>query len=201
MISFVRHGETALNRDGRLQGRVDTELSTRGLEQVARLATRLSTWEITSVYSSPLTRARQTATAIAAVAGCEVEIDERLIELDYGEWDGLELSEIRPKRDGSWFEEPNFAPPGGESLVAVTQRVEAFCRERLAERAAGGGARRVVAVSHVSPIKAAVAWALGVDERAALRMRLGLASITDVGSAPNGGGYLSTFNDTAHLTR
>jgi broad specificity phosphatase PhoE len=58
----------------------------------------------------------------------------------------------------------------------------------------------VVAVSHVSPIKAAVVWALGVDERAALRMRLGLASITDIGSAPNGGGYLSSFNDTAHLS-
>ena len=66
MISFVRHGETALNRDGRLQGRVDSELSARGLEQVARLATRLSTWEITSVYSSPLARARQTAIALSA---------------------------------------------------------------------------------------------------------------------------------------
>jgi probable phosphoglycerate mutase len=164
------------------------------------LATRLSGWDITSVYSSPLTRARQTATAIAAVAGCEVEIDDRLIELDYGEWDGLALSEIRPQRGGSGFEEPNFAPPGGESLVAVTQRVEAFCSERFAGGEADGGASRIVAVSHVSPIKAAVAWALGVDERAALRMRLGLASITDIGAGPGGGGYLSSFNDTAHLT-
>lgn len=194
MISFVRHGETALNRDGRLQGRVDSELSVHGLEQVARLVTRLSNWEITSVYSSPLTRARQTATAIAAVAGCEVEIDERLIELDYGEWDGLPLSEIRTQRGTSWFADPTFAPPGGESLVAVTERVAAFCHEHLA-----GGDGRVVAVSHVSPIKAAVAWALGVDERATLRMRLGLASITDIGSAPNGGGYLASFNDAAHL--
>jgi broad specificity phosphatase PhoE len=198
MISFVRHGETALNRDGRLQGRVDSELSPRGLEQVARLATRLSEWEIAAVYSSPLARARQTAMAIAAVSGCEVEIDERLIELDYGEWDGLPLSEIRPKRGASWFADPNFAPPGGESLVAVTQRVEAFCVDRLTgDGAATDG--RVVAVSHVSPIKAAVAWALGVDERATLRMRLGLASISDIGSAPNGGGYLSSFNDAAHL--
>jgi len=204
MISFVRHGETALNRDGRLQGRVDAELSARGLEQVARLATRLSAWEITGVYSSPLTRARQTATAIAAVAGCEVEIDDRLIELDYGEWDGLPLSEIRPKRGASQFADPNFAPPGGESLVAVQARVEAFCRDRLA---AGTGERgdadnsegRVIAVSHVSPIKAAVTWALGVDERVALRMRLGLASITTIGAAPNGGGYLASFNDDAHL--
>ncbi len=199
MISFVRHGETALNRDGRLQGRVDAELSARGVEQVARLATRLSTWEITAVYSSPLTRARQTATAIAAVAGCEIQIDDRLIELDYGEWDGLPLSEIRPKRGVSQFADPNFAPPGGESLVAVQARVEAFCHERFDGEEAGKGEGRIIAVSHVSPIKAAVAWALGVDERVSLRMRLGLASITSIGAAPNGGGYLASFNDDAHL--
>ena len=195
MISFVRHGETPLNRDGRLQGRVDVDLSPRGLEQVARLATRLSSWEITSVYSSPLARARQTAIAIAAVAGCEVEIDERLIELDYGDWDGLPLAEIRTKRGTSWFADPTFAPPGGESLVDVTKRVESFCTDRLVT-----GDGRVIAVSHVSPIKAAVAWALGVDERATLRMQLGLASITEIGARPNGGGYLASFNDAAHLT-
>jgi broad specificity phosphatase PhoE len=198
MISFVRHGETALNREGRLQGRVDAELSARGLEQVARLATRLSTWEIRRVYSSPLTRARQTATAIAAVAGCEVEIDDRLIELDYGEWDGLPLAEIRPTRGGSQFADPTFAPPGGESLVAVQARVEAFCRDRL-DRGGDTEPGRVIAVSHVSPIKAAVTWALGVDARVSLRMRLGLASITNIGAGPNGGGYLASFNDDAHL--
>jgi broad specificity phosphatase PhoE len=195
MISFVRHGETALNRDGRLQGRVDSELSARGVEQVARLATRAAAWEISTVCTSPLTRARQTATAIAAVAGCEVEVDERLIELDYGDWDGMALADIRPKRGESWFADPNFAPPGGESLAAVQARVAEFCTDRL-----GSGDGRVVAVSHVSPIKAAVAWALGVEERATLRMRLGLASITDIGAAPNGGGYLASFNDVAHLS-
>jgi broad specificity phosphatase PhoE len=194
MISFVRHGETALNRDGRLQGRVDVELSPRGLEQVARLATRVASWEVTNVFSSPLARARQTATAIAAVLGCEVEIDERLIELDYGDWDGRSLSEIRGEHGSSWFGDPSFAPPGGESLVAVTARVESFCRDRL-----GAGDDHVIAVSHVSPIKAAVAWALGVDERATLRMQLGLASITDIGSRRAGSGYLVSFNDTAHL--
>jgi broad specificity phosphatase PhoE len=194
MISFVRHGETAYNRDGRLQGRADIELSARGLEQVARLATRLAPLEIAAVYSSPLRRARQTAIAIAAVSDCEVEIDDRLIELDYGEWDGLPLSEMRSKRGASQFADPNFAPPGGESLVAVTARVEAFCRDRLVDADA-----HIVAVSHVSPIKAAVCWALGVDERASLRMQLGLASITEIGSRSNGSGYLASYNDAAHL--
>ena len=74
--------------------------------------------------------------------------------------------------------------------MAVTARVESFCADRLA---AGDG--RVVAVSHVSPIKAAVAWALGVDERATLRMQLGLATITNIGIRPDGSGYLVSFNE------
>src|SRR4051794_14037344 len=109
----------------------------------------------------------------------------------------MPLAEIRPKRGASQFSDPNFAPPGGESLIAVQTRVEAFCLERLGGRAKSEG--RIIAVSHVSPIKAAVTWALGVDERVSLRMRLGLASITNVGAAPNGGGYLASFNDDAHL--
>jgi probable phosphoglycerate mutase len=194
MISFVRHGETPLNRDGRLQGRVDQELSERGLEQAARVASRFAGAAITNVYASPLRRARQTAAAIAEVCGCEVEVDDRLIELDYGEWDGRPLSEMRSMRATGWLTDPEFAPPGGESLVAVTARVESFCRDRL-----GAGDGRAVAVSHVSPIKAAVTWALGVGELATLRMQLGLASITTVGARPDGSGYLVTFNDAAHL--
>ena len=193
MIAFVRHGETALNRDGRLQGRVDPELSDKGREQAARVATRFAGVPVTAVFASPLLRARQTAAAIAEVTGATVDVDERLIELDYGEWDGKPLAEMRTPRGDLWFADPNFAPPGGESLVAVTARVESFCRDRLS---ADG---HVVAVSHVSPIKAAVAWSLGVDERATLRMQLGLASITSIGARPNGSGYLMSFNDTAHF--
>ena len=193
MISFVRHGETALNRDGRLQGRVDSELSEKGREQAARLATRFASTAVTRLIASPLLRARQTAAAIAEACGVDVEIDERLIELDYGDWDGRPLAEMRPTRDAASFADPNFSPPGGESLVDVSARVASFCAERLFAD------ERVLAVSHVSPIKAAVAWALRVDERATLRMQLGLASITNIGARPDGSGYLVSFNETAHL--
>ena len=196
MISFVRHGETAHNRDGRLQGRVDLELSERGAEQVARVAARLSASGVARVVSSPLRRARQTARAIADACGAAVEVDERLVEVDYGEWDGRLLAEIRAERHAGWMTDPAFTPPGGESLLAVTQRVAAFCQEEFAR-----GDEHVVAVSHVSPIKAAVVWALGVDERATLRMMLGLATITAIGARPDGSAYLVSFNDGAHHER
>ena len=193
MISFVRHGETAHNRDGRLQGRADLELSARGIDQVARLAKRFPAGSLTAVFTSPLRRARQTADAIAACCGAPVEVDERLIELDYGDWDGRALAEIPADAWSVWRADPNFAPPGGESLVAVTARVAGFCGDRL------GGEGAIAAVSHVSPIKAAVAWALAVDERATWRMQLGLATISTIGARPDGSGYLLSYNDGAHL--
>jgi len=193
MISFVRHGETAHNSQGRLQGRADLALSERGVGQAVRLASRFGSATIANVLSSPLLRARQTAAAIAEVSGCPVEVDDRLIELDYGEWDGRPLAEIPSETWSAWRADPNFCPPGGESLVAVTARVESFCRDWLASDG------RVVAVSHVSPIKAAVGWALGVDERATWRMQLGLATITVIGARPDASGYLVSFNDGAHL--
>ena len=103
MIAFVRHGETALNRDGRLQGRVDLELSEKGREQAARVATRFAGAPVATVFASPLQRARQTAAAIAEVCGANVEVDDRLIELDYGEWDGKPLAEMRTERGLHWF--------------------------------------------------------------------------------------------------
>jgi broad specificity phosphatase PhoE len=192
MISFVRHGETAHNREGRLQGRTDVDLSARGLEQVARLGARFPAGSLAAVLTSPLRRARQTAEAIAAVCGAPVEVDERLIELDYGDWDGRALADVPPEAWSAWRADPSFSPPGGESLVAVTERIGEFCRDRLADGA-------IVAVSHVSPIKAAVAWALGVDERATWRMQLGLATISTIGARPDGSGYLLSYNDGAHL--
>ena len=193
MISFVRHGETAHNRDGRLQGRVDLELSERGAGQASRLASRFASITVAAVLSSPLRRARQTAAAIADVCGCPVDVDDRLIELDYGEWEGRPLADVPPEAWSAWRADPNFSPPGGESLVAVTARVASFCGDWLATDG------HVVAVSHVSPIKAAVGWALGVDERATWRMQLGLATITTIGARGDATGYLASFNDGAHL--
>jgi broad specificity phosphatase PhoE len=144
------------------------------------------------VFSSPLRRACDTAAAIAQGHRLDVDVDERLIELDYGGWDGLALGDVPAGGWDAWRADPTFAPPAGESLVDVTGRVAAFC-------ASVGGPDLVIAVSHVSPIKAAVCIALGVDERATWRMQLDVASVTRIGHRPDGSPYLSTFNDTAFV--
>jgi broad specificity phosphatase PhoE len=192
VIAFARHGQTELNRGGRLQGRLDAPLSELGSRQAAALARGFAAEPVARVVSSPLRRAADTATAIARVHGLDVAVDDRLIELDYGDWDGLALGDVPAGAWDAWRADPGFAPPGGESLVDVTARIAAFC-------AAVGDTGLVIAVSHVSPIKAAVCNALRVDEHATWRMQLDVASVTRIGHRPDGSTYLSTFNDTAFV--
>jgi probable phosphoglycerate mutase len=196
VIAFVRHGQTASNRGGQLQGRFDAPLTAEGEAQAKRVAAALEHEAPVRVVTSPLIRARKTADAIAARIGVEVEIDQRLVELDYGEWDQRLLTEVPTEAWREWRASPSFTPPGGESLEAVNARVVDFCTSRLGE----WGDDLVVAVSHVSPIKVAVCWALGVDERVSWRMQLGLASITRIGCVRDDAPHLFSFNETSHLT-
>ncbi len=196
MIAFVRHGQTELNHSGCLQGRLDAPLSDLGTRQAAALGDALAGAPVTAVLSSPLQRALATATAIAAAHELEAVVDERLIELDYGSWDGVKLADVPADAWARGRADPEFAPPGGEPLTAVTTRVASFCAERLEPDDAG----LVLAVSHVSPIKAAVCLALGVDERVSWQMQLAVASVTRVGRRADGRPYLGSFNETPYVT-
>jgi len=197
VIVVVRHGRTAANAGGLLLGRADPPLDAEGDRQVAGLARACADLDVARVVTSPLGRCRTTAGAIAAaVGGMPVEVDDRWIELDYGELDGLPLAELPASLWSAWRSDPGWAPPGGESLTALGARVRAGAEDLVADAAD----RDVVVVSHVSPIKAAVAWALGVGDEVAWRMWVAPASITRIGCAgpfPS----LRSYNETAHLSR
>jgi broad specificity phosphatase PhoE len=190
VLVLVRHGQTQVNAEGRLQGRLDAPLSELGRRQAASLAATVP--RVARVVSSPLLRARETA----EVFGLPVEVDERWVEMDYGEYDGQLLAEVPVELWERWRRDVGHCPPGGESLAAVGERVRGACTELLAEAAE----RDVVVVSHVSPIKAAVAWALGVGDEAVWRMFLEVASVCRVGVGPHGP-MLRSFNECAHLPR
>ncbi len=191
MIHLVRHGETGPNRDRLALGRADPPLTKRGRAQAERLAASLTTAGVSHVITSPLARARETGAAIAAALGTAAEVDRRLVELDYGEWDERSFSEFPPEDLARWRRDATFAPPGGESLIAVGERVASFCDDMI-------GQGDVIAVSHVSPIKAAVVWAMDADPLLAWRMHLDIASISRIDAGP-GGSRLVGFNATAHL--
>jgi broad specificity phosphatase PhoE len=197
-LVVIRHGRTEANARGVLLGRQDPSLDEVGWAQAEALAVAVSDGrfgEVGAVVSSPLVRTHQTAQLAAERLGLEVELDERLIELDYGEFDGTPVSEIPGPTWHRWRSDMEFRPPGGESLAELHERVRSACAEWATRVPDVGGT--VVMVSHVSPIKAAVAWALGV-ESVAWRAHLDTASITVItlrGDAP----VLASFNETAHL--
>ncbi|MEY2591193.1 MAG: alpha-ribazole phosphatase, partial [Acidimicrobiaceae bacterium] len=118
MLILVRHGETEANARGLLSGRVDSALSEKGRRQAARVAAALDRRDPeTRVISSPLARTVATAEIIAGDVG-KIEIDERWIELDYGELDGTALTAVPEETWARWRADPDFIPAGGESLRA-----------------------------------------------------------------------------------
>ncbi|HVM41217.1 MAG TPA: histidine phosphatase family protein, partial [Acidimicrobiia bacterium] len=174
MIVLVRHGETGPNRDRRLLGRDDPPLTDLGRRQCEALAAALVAMRPDAVVTSPMSRTRATAETVAGACGVPVEVDDRLVEIDYGTFDGTKLAELPPDVMRAMREDPDFAPPSGESMRTVMERMASWCEEQFA----GDPERVVVAVTHVSPIKAAVSWALGAEPTLAWRMFVGLASIT-----------------------
>ncbi|MGH9017737.1 MAG: histidine phosphatase family protein, partial [Acidimicrobiales bacterium] len=131
------------------------------------------------LISSPLGRARETAAALGL--GLPVEIDERWTEIDYGTLEGRTLGDVPPDTWRRWRADLSFRPAGGETLVELGVRVRSACDELFSEDGAGARAPKdVVVVSHVSPIKAAVAWALDAGDDLAWRLYLSTASVTTV---------------------
>ena len=135
MIYIIRHGQTALNSRHALQGRSDLPLNAQGLAQAEVAANRLREMGIAfdRVFSSPLRRAIQTA--LIAAPGIAVETDRRLIEMDYGPYEGMDLS-APPPEVVAFFSDfiRNPAPEGMEPLASVVARTGAFVEELRACR-------------------------------------------------------------------
>lgn len=193
VLILVRHGQTDANARGLLLGRADPPLNETGQRQARALAAALP--RSARIVSSPLTRARHTAAVLAGAAPDDldaegVEVDARWIEMDYGDLDGRPATALDEQSWRTWKQDPDFVPAGGESLASVCTRVREACAE-LADEAARG---HVVVVSHVSPIKAAVTWALGVSDEVGWRMFLpdaGVCRIDTSGAVP----LLHAFGD------
>jgi broad specificity phosphatase PhoE len=228
VILLVRHGATATTGKelpGRASG---LHLSDTGRAQAEAVAARIATLgspptaasgngrtsrasrngrtsragrrgpRVAAVYSSPLERTHETATPIAEAVGREVQIDDGLVELDMGEWTGLQLSAARKRAEWETIQRypSGFRFPGGESFVDMQARI-VDCLERL--RAAHPG-DTIVAVSHADPIRAAVAHAMGAHLDLFQRLVVSPCSLTAIayGAA---GPLVLTVNATVDADR
>ncbi|MEV1244364.1 bifunctional RNase H/acid phosphatase [Nonomuraea sp. NPDC049750] len=199
-LLLLRHGETPLSVDRRFSGLGDAELTPNGLAQASAAAERLSRepYHLDVIVSSPLKRARQTAEAVAQRTGLTVEADDDLREVDFGAWEGHTFTEIQrgwPAELAAWLADPTVAPPDGESFEAVAERVKR-AEERLVERYEG---RTVLIVSHVTPIKTLLRFALMAPPAALYRMHLDLACLSLIEHYADGQSVVKSFNDTSHL--
>ena len=180
MIALVRHGQSTTNAEGLLVGRSDPHLTELGKRQARALAPWLG--DVREVWVSPLARARETATL--AMPGRPLVVKDSFIELDYGTLEGQPAATMA---GGHWrsLESSHEARFGdGESLATVDERVR-FELDALFEKESSllhSSGEHLAIVSHVSPIKSAVAWALGVPGSVAWRMRLENGSLTMIGA-------------------
>jgi broad specificity phosphatase PhoE len=201
MILLLRHGRTAANANGLLLGRLDVDLDDEGGRQAAALAAAVqnTTNGVRQVVSSPLQRCRATAETVAEALGLPVTVDERWIELDYGDLDGTPTASLPADTWARWMADTRWAPPGGESLADLGERVRSACDDLVGrsghERDPSGD---VVVVTHVSPIKAAVAWALDAGDDLAWRLHVTPASISRIGILGSRR-VLRSFNEVSHL--
>ena len=134
-ILAIRHAQTAWNADGRIQGHRDIGLDATGQLQADRLATALADEQLHAIYSSDLSRALQTAAPLQSRNGVPLHTDSGLRERAFGEFEGLSFARIEqrwPEQAQRWRQrDPDFGPPGGETLTAFRDRVLAAV-DRLA---------------------------------------------------------------------
>ena len=135
-VILLRHGQTDYNVDGRMQGHLDSNLTAEGHDQAAAAAPVLAELAPDRVISSDLRRAVDTAEVVAAACGLPVKFDARLRETHLGHWQGRTVAEIDRDYPGAiaeWRSDPAWAPPGGESRIAVVARSRPVVDELEAE--------------------------------------------------------------------
>ncbi len=198
-LLLVRHGATDATEEGRFSGSSGAELSEQGRWQAARLGERLARQNIARIYTSPLSRAFDTASIIAGHCRLEPVTREALREIGHGHWEGLQREEVErqfPEEYAAWEADPfTFAPAGGESGVAVLARALPVIREMVTAHPG----EQLVVVSHKATLRLVLSSLLGFDARG-YRDRLDQSpaclNVLDFKDAVRA--RLMLFNDTSH---
>jgi len=197
-VYLVRHGTTEWNREEIFRGRVDCALNESGRAEARAVAAYFEGVELDGIYTSPLARAAETAAAIAAGRGIEVGSDPAFIDLDFGEWQGHPLKEVRekyPELYRAWREKPQEVTfPGGENLDRVRERAW----EGLLKVARENPDRTVVIVSHRVITKVLICAALGLDNSHFWQIKQDTTAINRL-EYSRGAFTISLLNDTCHL--
>jgi len=197
-VVAIRHGETVWNAEMRMQGQLDTALSERGRWQAGRVAEALAGEGIEAIFASDLSRAFDTAQALATRLGLPISTDRGLRERSFGVFQGYTYAEIDarwPVDAARWrHHEPDFGPLEGETLRGFSARAVAAC-SRIA---AGQAGRSIALVTHGGVLDCLYRAACGIELGAPRTWELSNAAINRLLYTPRGF-TLVGWSDTAHL--
>jgi probable phosphoglycerate mutase len=199
-IILVRHGQTEWNRVERFRGRADVPLNETGLAQAEATGRRIAAqWHPVAIYSSPLSRAMKTAEAIAQHFALSVQTHPGLIDIDYGEWQGLTPEEARTHWQtivDAWYNAPQLARiPRGETLDDLRTRGMAMVNEIVARHSE----QTVVLVGHTVINRVILLAILGLGNDRFWRIKQDTCAI-NVFEVNDGDFTLVSLNDTCHLS-
>ncbi len=199
LLYLLRHGETAWNVERRIQGVSETPLNDMGRAQAHALIPPLQGRPFAALYTSPLRRARETADILAAALGLEVREDERLVEMDQGDLEGMNFEQIDEKFNGfldNWRTVPaDVQMPGGENLHQLQARAWAAVEDIRAAHPE----EMVIAVSHNLTISALMCRVMGLGLNGIRRLRQHNAAINLIEHDPVRGWGVLTMNAFGHL--
>ena len=197
-IIAIRHGETTWNVDARIQGHLDVPLNDTGRRQAALLAQALADEPIAAIYASDLSRAWETAQCLARALDVDVTSEKGLRERCFGDFEGKTFAEVEmllPEQAMRWRKrDPEFAPPGGESLLNLRGRV-IEAAERLAAEHPG---ELIALVGHGGVMDVLYREATRLDLQAPRTWALGNAAINRLLWSPQGFSLVG-WADTQHL--
>jgi len=178
-IWLVRHGQTLWNEQGRFCGHTDIPLSTLGRRQARQLSSHLQHVLITAIYSSDLSRARETAEIIAKKRQIDIIVSPTWREIDFGAWEGLTYDEIAASfadQLGFFADPEHYAPPQGETLTEVLQRVTPALQE-IMQRGHNG---EIVLVSHGGVLRGLLCALLGMPLSNQWQLRIDTGSLSAI---------------------
>jgi broad specificity phosphatase PhoE len=197
-VYLVRHGQTAWNKEEIFRGRTDIPLDETGLKQAELAGEYFKGMEIHAIYSSPLSRAFQTARKIAQFHNVKVERLDGINDMSFGDWEGRPHEEIREKDDKTyrqWVEEPHLVRlPGGEGLDDVRARAMAALEDVIRKNPG----KTLVFVSHRVICKVLICAILGLDNSHFWQITQDTAAINLI-QHKRGKYILSLMNETCHL--
>lgn len=196
-LILARHGETDWNVAEVFRGRLDIELNETGRKQAKLMADYLAGTKFSAVFSSPLKRALETARAVAARQDIEVTVAPELMDMDFGDWQGLTVNTVREKHPGffsRWLEQPHcLKVPGGESLSNVRERAL-----NLISRITARNESDILLVSHRVVGKVLICALLSLDDSHFWNIKLDTCGLTNF-SLEDGRFVLTGHNDTSFL--